>query len=137
LQRARDHFAEGLTKMIMIWSVINLIHAAQLILAIGLSSSAATRLFFWLRRSESRKTLFENGQRYQDEDGDASEESLKSFSDRWPRALFATHAFVGSLAGFGLVVIGSRNRLSIDRVVQFGIWVRGIFLVLGFSSTND
>lgn len=109
--------------MTIAWSMVNLIHVAQLILAIGLSSSASTRLFLWLRRSDLREALFENDQRYQDEDGCASEESLTKFSDRWPRALFATNTFLGSLAGFGLVVLGSRNRLSIDRVVQFGIWV--------------
>jgi hypothetical protein len=114
--------------MVVIWSAFNIFQATQFVLAITLSSSAYTHLFLWLRRSDLPKSSFNWGQQYQDEDGEASKESLQSFADRLPRAAFALHTFIGSLACFGLIVVGSCHGTSLGGFLQFGIWVPYSFL---------
>lgn len=65
---------------------------------------------------------------YCDEDGEASEESLRAFSDKWQRiaiALFSTTGFVVTLA---LAVLSTLNVEIKNQTpltwLQFGVWVR-------------
>lgn len=64
---------------------------------------------------------------YRDEDGEASEESLRAFSDKWQRvavALFAAIGFSVTLALAILTTLEINASYTILNWLQLGIWVR-------------
>jgi hypothetical protein len=65
---------------------------------------------------------------YRDEDGEATEASLRAFSDKWQRIAIALFSIAGFLVTLALAVL---TTLKIDIVnytpliwLQFGVWVR-------------
>jgi hypothetical protein len=62
---------------------------------------------------------------YRDEDGEASEESLRAFSDKWQRIAIAFFSATGSLSTLGLAVFTTfeYGEVLILNWLQFGIWV--------------
>lgn len=66
---------------------------------------------------------------YRDEDGEASEESLQAFSDKWQRvaiALFSASGFSVTLALAVLNTLEAHASYTILNWLQLGIWVRGL-----------
>lgn len=63
---------------------------------------------------------------YRDEDGEASEESLRAFSDKWQRAAVAFFSVSGFLVTLALAVLTTfqPTDFMILHWLQFGIWVR-------------
>lgn len=64
---------------------------------------------------------------YRDEDGEATEESLRAFSDKWQRILIAVFSLTGlstSLALSILSTISSDLNDPLANWLQFAIWVR-------------
>ena len=63
---------------------------------------------------------------YCDEDGEATEESLPAFSDRWQRIAIALFSIVGFLATLAIAVLATLN-LAIPNSwpiwLQFALWV--------------
>lgn len=63
---------------------------------------------------------------YRDEDGEATEESLRAFSDTWQRILITLASISGLLVTLALAVLTTLN-YSIDYTslvwLQFGVWV--------------
>lgn len=64
---------------------------------------------------------------YRDEDGEASEESLRAFSDKWQRiaiALLSTSGLAVTIA-LAILAISYPNSISPElKWLQLGIWVR-------------
>lgn len=62
---------------------------------------------------------------YHDEDGEASEESLRAFSDRWQRIAITIFSATGFLATLGLAVFTTFDYTDflILNWLQVGIWV--------------
>jgi hypothetical protein len=91
------------------------------------ASSIASRLVRW-KQHTGYQSLWEL---YQDEDGSATEESMKAFSDRIQRWSIACCAATGFLLSLALVVVGAvypPHRLCVELWLQIGIWVS---LVIG------
>jgi len=62
---------------------------------------------------------------YHDEDGEATEESLRAFSDKWQRgaiALFSTAGLLVTLVLAVLTTLKENNQTPLIWV-QFGVWV--------------
>jgi hypothetical protein len=64
---------------------------------------------------------------YCDEDGEATEESLRAFSDKWQRIAIAIFSVAGFLVTLALAVLATL-KLSITNStplvwLQFGVWV--------------
>ncbi|PSN70285.1 hypothetical protein BS50DRAFT_674708 [Corynespora cassiicola Philippines] len=112
----------GASTMYLFRSWYDLVQAGQFIFGVTLSVPACAHLFRWLQRSDLRQSAHEQGRRYQDEDGEASEESTQMFADRFQRAVFAACAFIGSLSSFARVMSAPRMTESLEEVFQFGIW---------------
>ena len=65
---------------------------------------------------------------YQDEDGEATEESMKEFSDQWQKASIALLSLLGCLGSLALSVITPcHTRYFVVFWLQFGIWVSPTF----------
>lgn len=63
---------------------------------------------------------------YRDEDGEATEESLRAFSDKWQRLAIAFFSASGLLVTLALAVVSTIKYGVNDRVLnwlQFGVWV--------------
>jgi hypothetical protein len=64
---------------------------------------------------------------YRDEDGEATEESLRAFSDKWQRAAIALFSTAGLLVTLGLAILttlkANENQTPLIWL-QFGVWVR-------------
>ncbi|OCK87864.1 ABC bile acid transporter [Cenococcum geophilum 1.58] len=105
-----------------VWSISNTVHTSGLIFAIALSGLPGARVFSWLRRSDLQCQPSELPQQYQDEDGEASVDSTRSFADRLQRVAFACSAFIGSTAAFARYILTLNTGKSLDRALQFGIW---------------
>lgn len=64
---------------------------------------------------------------YRDEDGEASEESLRNFSDKWPRVAIALFSASGLFVTLALAVCTTLKYSAGNAILdwlQFGIWVR-------------
>jgi hypothetical protein len=64
---------------------------------------------------------------YRDDDGEASEESLRAFSDKWPRVAIALFTASGLFVTLALAVLTTCKYRAGDVILdwlQFGIWVR-------------
>lgn len=64
---------------------------------------------------------------YRDEDGEASEESLEAFSDKWQRvaiALFSASGFLVTLSLAILTTLQIKPSFTILNWLQLGTWVR-------------
>lgn len=62
---------------------------------------------------------------YRDEDGEATEESLRAFSDKWQRVLISLCSISGFLITLALAVLTTPNiDVTILIWLHFGIWVR-------------
>ncbi|CAG7931866.1 unnamed protein product [Penicillium olsonii] len=60
---------------------------------------------------------------YQDVDGEATEESLRAFSDKWQRAAIAVFTTTGSLTTLALAVLSTLDQSGTPLVwLQFGVW---------------
>ena len=61
---------------------------------------------------------------YQDVDGEATEESLRAFSDKWQRAAIAVFTTTGLLSTLALAVLTTLDQSGTPLVwLQFGVWV--------------
>lgn len=63
---------------------------------------------------------------YRDEDGEASEESLRAFSDKWQRVALAVFSASGLSVTVALAVLTTLNYSAGGLILdyfQFGIWV--------------
>ena len=61
---------------------------------------------------------------YQDEDGSATEESLREFSDRWQKTAIALLSILGFFGALALAVVTpSHARYFVLFWFQFGVWV--------------
>lgn len=63
---------------------------------------------------------------YRDDDGEASEQSLRAFSDKWPRvaiALFSVSGLSVTLALAVLTTLKDNAGNAILDCLQFGVWV--------------
>ncbi|KAJ5311527.1 hypothetical protein N7476_007387 [Penicillium atrosanguineum] len=63
---------------------------------------------------------------YRDEDGEATEESLRAFSDKWQRVALAAFSASGLSVTVALAVLATLNYSAGDLILnwfQFGIWV--------------
>lgn len=63
---------------------------------------------------------------YRDDDGEATEESLRAFSDKWQRVLITLTSISGLLVTLALAVLTTLNdRANYTSFVwlQFGVWV--------------
>lgn len=64
---------------------------------------------------------------YSDEDGEATEESLRAFSDKWQRAFIALFSVVGFLVTLALAVLATLKLTIANSTpliwLQFGVWV--------------
>lgn len=113
--------------MELIWNTSTAIHTCELVIAIILSSPAVASIFNWLRHCSNLQRLpFNTPQRYQDEDGEATLESMQLFAvgGRLQRAAFACGIFIGSIASFVRCFhpLSTTTPLQ-DRALQLGIWV--------------
>jgi hypothetical protein len=64
---------------------------------------------------------------YRDEDGEATEESLRAFKDKWQRAAIAIFTTAGALVTLSLAVLSTlkANENQTPLIwLQFGVWVR-------------
>jgi len=64
---------------------------------------------------------------YRDEDGEATEESLRAFSDKWQRVLIAVFSVTGLSTSLALSILATINSDLNDPLanwLQFAIWVR-------------
>lgn len=76
---------------------------------------------------------------YRDEDGEASEESLRAFSDRWQRIAITFFSTIGFLATLGLAVFTTFDYTDflILNWLQVGVWVRGNEAGYGQETLSD
>ena len=89
-----------------------------------------------LRKGKSQ--YFELSDRYEDEDGVATEESEAAYSDLYSRVVLVLVSVVGSLdALIFAVVITTRPRLSlmVEQWLQFGTWMVLLFQVVTIFTT--
>lgn len=66
---------------------------------------------------------------YRDEDGEATDESLKAFSDRWQRvaiAVFSGSGFLVTLALAVLTTLKYQTDFTVLAWLEFGIWVGAV-----------
>ena len=101
--------------------------AAALSLATLFSIPAIRSVFDRIVRKSSRQhgsILAKTA--YTDEDGEATEESLRAFQDQWQRVAIAVFSASGMLVTLALAVLLTIQSDGNDSVliwVQFGIWV--------------
>lgn len=66
---------------------------------------------------------------YSDEDGEATEESLQAFSDKWQKVLIALLSVAGFLVTLALAVLATLKLTITNSTpliwLQFGVWVCG------------
>jgi hypothetical protein len=86
--------------------------------------SIATRI---ARKSRNYEPILLAKDEYRDEDGEATEESLQAFSDKWQRITIAVFSAGGFLITLALAFLTTLNGNVGDRVLrewlQFGVWV--------------
>lgn len=66
---------------------------------------------------------------YRDEDGEATEESLRAFSDKWQRIAITLFSIAGFLVTLALAVLATLKLTITNSTplvwLQFGVWVCG------------
>ena len=79
------------------------------------------------RKKEQREInngLLDGKTVYQDEDGHATEESERAFSDKWQKVGIAFLSVIGFLGSLALAVITKcHTKYFIEFWLQFGVWV--------------
>lgn len=115
----------------------NLVAGAAALVLVGLDSIPATKSIAdrLLRRTQyDEQSLAKTA--YRDEDGEATEESLRAFSDKWERAAIALFSATGLGTSLTLSVLATLNHDAdsdneVANWLQFSAWVcelRGLFL---------
>jgi hypothetical protein len=81
------------------------------------------------RKSRNYEPILLAKDEYCDEDGEATEESLQAFSDRWQRITIAVFSAAGFLITLALAVLtilmGNVGEYILLEWLQFGVWVSG------------
>jgi hypothetical protein len=81
------------------------------------------------RKSRNYEPILLAKDEYRDEDGEATEESLQAFSDRWQRITIAVLSAAGCLITLALAVLtilmGNVGDYILLEWLQFGVWVSG------------
>lgn len=81
------------------------------------------------RKSRNYEPILLAKEEYRDEDGEATEESLQAFSDRWQRITIAVFSAAGFLITLALAVLtilmGNVGEYILLEWLQFGVWVSG------------
>ena len=79
------------------------------------------------RKSRNYEPILLAKDEYRDEDGEATEESLQAFSDKWQRITIAIFSAAGFLITLALAVLttlmGNVGDYILLEWLQFGVWV--------------
>jgi hypothetical protein len=79
------------------------------------------------RKSRNYEPILLAKDEYRDEDGEATEESLQAFSDKWQRITIAVFSAAGFLITLALAVLttlmGNVGDYILLEWLQFGVWV--------------